>query len=188
MIERKEHYDEDSGLSPKFSEDLNTLFKPHLSVPPEVDRAVLDQAHRHLTRSCKPRRPFRWAASIAAAAAVIIFAFLFNIAREPTAETARETAQDTARKHTFRTARKPAPALVSSVIAEAQVDIDLNGRVDILDAFKLARHVESTSTDRTKTNLSLQKQGWDINGDGLVNRNDVDLVASAAVRLDKGVL
>ena len=188
MTEKKEHYDEDSdlGLSPKFSEDLSTLFKPHLSVPPEVDRAVLDQAHRHLTRPCKPRRPFRWAASIAAAAAVIIFAFIFNIAREPTAEMAREAAQDTAKKHALYTARKPAPALVSSVIAKAQVDIDRNGRLDILDAFKLARHVEST--DRTKTNLFLRKQGWDINGDGLVNRNDVDLVASAAVRLDKGVL
>ena len=190
MTERKEHYDEDSdlGLSPKFSEDLNTLFKPHLSVPPEVDRAVLDQVHRHLSRRYRPRRAFRWAASTAAAAAVIIFAFILNIAREPTAEMAREAAQDTAKKYTSYTARKPAPALVSSVIAEAQIDIDQNGRVDILDAFKLARHVESESTDRTETNLSLRKQGWDINGDGLVNRKDVDLVASAAVRLDKGVL
>ncbi|GAI72881.1 unnamed protein product, partial [marine sediment metagenome] len=50
-------------------------------------------------------------------------------------------------------------------------------------------HIESA--DRSKTNLSpvsgtgqaLRKQGWDINGDGFVNRNDVDLVASAAVSL-----
>jgi len=51
--------------------------------------------------------------------------------------------------------------------------------VDILDAFKLARHVEST--DRTE-------KKWDINGDGVVNSDDVDLIALAAVRLDKGVL
>jgi hypothetical protein len=73
------------------------------------------------------------------------------------------------------------------VVAEARaIDIDRNGRVDILDAFKLARQIESAG--RTEANLSLREQGWDMNGDGLVNRNDVDLVASAAVRLDKGVL
>jgi len=50
--------------------------------------------------------------------------------------------------------------------------------VDILDAFKLARHVESAGAVEAK---------WDFNADGLVNRKDVDAVASAAVRLDKGV-
>jgi hypothetical protein len=60
--------------------------------------------------------------------------------------------------------------------------------VDILDAFKLAKSIESTEP--------IEKE-WDINGDGLVNSSDVDLVASAAVRLptqktrakvDKGVI
>jgi hypothetical protein len=176
------------SISDKFREDLKSIYRPAESVPPEVDRAVLDQAHRHLIRRYRPRRRFRWAASIAAAAAVVIFAFILNIARVPTTETAREAAQDTARQRASYTARKPVSALVNSVIAEAQVDIDQNGRVDILDAFKLARHIESESTGRAETSLSLRKQGWDINGDGLVNRNDVDLVASAAVRLDKGIL
>jgi hypothetical protein len=58
-------------------------------------------------------------------------------------------------------------------------DIDRNGRVDILDAFKLAKHIESAGSTETK---------WDINGDGLIDRSDVDVVALAAVRLDKGVL
>lgn len=188
MPENERQFDKDFDLriSPRLSADLKAVLRPQGTVPPEADRAVLDQVHRHLSRRYRPRRRFRWAASIAAAAAVVIFAFIFNISREPTAEMARETAQDAARKRTSYTARKPAPALVSSVIAKAQVDIDRNGRVDILDAFKLARHVEST--DRTETNLSLRKQGWDINGDGVVNSDDVDLIALAAVRLDKGVL
>jgi hypothetical protein len=110
---------------------------------------------------------------VAAAAAVIIFAFSLNLTQ------------------------KPGPSTSRTVLVKAQaIDIDRNGRVDILDAFKLARHIESA--DRTKTNLSpvsstgqaLRKRGWDINGDGLVDRNDVDSVALAAVRLDKnkGVL
>jgi hypothetical protein len=61
----------------------------------------------------------------------------------------------------------------------AQADIDQNGRLNILDAFKLARNIEA--------GLHLERT-WDINGDGLVNREDVDKVAFAAVSLDRGIL
>jgi len=172
MTEKKEHFDEDLDLriSPKLSEDLNTIFKPQFSVPSEVDRAIIDKVHQHFIPKHWRHRIFHhislW--RIAAAAAVIIFAFSLNLTQ------------------------KHGPSTSRTVLVEAQaVDIDRNGRVDILDAFKLARHIESA--DRTKTNLSpvsstgqaLRKQGWDINGDGLVNRNDVDLVASAAVSLSR---
>jgi len=177
MTEKKEHFDEDLDLkvSPKLLEDLNTIFKPQFSVPPELDRAIMDKAHQHFIPKHWRHRVFRHVSiwRVAAAAAVIIFAFSLNLTE------------------------KPGPSTSRTVLVKAQaVDIDRNGRVDILDAFKLARHIESA--DRTKTNLSpvsstgqaLRKQGWDINGDGLVNRNDVDSVALAAVQLNKnkGVL
>ncbi|MHC4583189.1 MAG: dockerin type I domain-containing protein [Planctomycetota bacterium] len=160
MSEETKHFDEDLNLrvSPKFSEDLNTLFKQQFSIPPDVDRAVLDKAHQHFTQKHWSHHILRhiniW--RIAAAAAVIIFAFSLNLTQ------------------------KPGPTTSQSLLVEARaVDIDRNGRVDILDAFKLARYVESAEDTDKK---------WDINGDGLVNSNDVDLVASAAVRLDKGIL
>ncbi len=177
MTDKKEHFDEDLDLkvSPKLSEDLNALFKRQFSVPPELDRAIIDKAHQHFIPKHWRHRVFRHVSiwRVAAAAAVIIFAFSLNLTE------------------------KPGPSTSRTVLVKAQaIDIDRNGRVDILDAFKLARHIESA--DRTKTNLSpvsstgqaLRKQGWDINGDGLVDRNDVDSVALAAVRLDKnkGVL
>ena len=162
MTEKKGHFDEDLDLkvSLKFSEDLNTLFEPQFSVPPEVDRSIIDKAHQHLIPRHWRHRVFRhislW--RFAAAAAVIIFAFSLNLTQEPGPSTSR------------------------TVLVKAQaIDIDRNGRVDILDAFKLARHIETA--DRTD-------KKWDINEDGVVNRKDVDLVALAAVRLDKdkGVL
>lgn len=155
MTERMEHFDEDLDLraSTKLSADLGALFDPQNSVPPEVDRAVLDRVHRHFIR-----RRFRWVGlwKVAAAAAVIIFAFSLDLTKraEPVAD-------------------RSAPAKTQAV------DIDQNGRVDILDAFTLARNIESAGPAKKK---------WDINGDGLVNRDDVDMVAFAAVRLDKGVL
>ena len=175
MTDRKEHFDEDlegrreAGtevkVPPKLAADLNALFEPPLTVPPEVDRAVMDRASQHFVRrqSIKGgRRRLRWAGTAAAAAAVIIFALVFDFTKQSS------------------------PTISQLDHPVARADIDRSGRVDILDALKLARHIESAS--RAETSLSLRKQGWDINGDGLVNRSDVDLVAYAAVRLDKGVL
>ena len=56
-------------------------------------------------------------------------------------------------------------------------DFDGDGRVDILDAFALARHLESAHKPKDK---------WDMNGDGIVDRADVDRIAMAAVSLKRG--
>jgi hypothetical protein len=118
----------------------------------------MDRANKHLRplQSGKRRRlRIHWGWRIAAAAAVIILAFSLDLTKQ------HDRTTD------------------SLTLSKAQaVDIDRNGRVDILDAFKLARHIETAG--RTE-------KEWDFNGDGLIDRNDVDVVAFAAVRLDKGV-
>ena len=160
MNKRQEHFDEDLDfrVPSKLSADLNSLFQPQDGVPPEVDRAVLNRADKHFAgiKSVKGRiLRIHWAWRIAAAAAVIIFAFSLDLTQQT------------------------GPVTDSISLNETQVaDIDRNGRVDILDAFKLARHIESAGLAETK---------WDVNGDGLIDRSDVDTVAFAAVRLDKGV-
>jgi len=143
----------------KLSADLNALFQPRVGVPPEVDRAVMDRAHKHFA-GIKPTKDKRlrvhWAWRIAAVAAVIIFAFSLDLTKQTAPTTDRFSLSET-----------------------QAADIDRNGRVDILDAFKLAKQIESAGPAETE---------WDINGDGLIDRSDVDVVALAAVRLDKGVL
>jgi hypothetical protein len=57
------------------------------------------------------------------------------------------------------------------------LDINGDGRVDILDAFALARSLAAESATRRE---------WDVNGDGVVNREDVDVIAMSAVRIDRG--
>jgi hypothetical protein len=159
MTEKNKHFDEDLDfrVPPKLSADLNALFKPQLGVPPEVDRAVMDRAYRHFAalQSGQGKRRIHWAWRIAAAVAVVIFAFSLDLTKQagPTKDRA-------------------------SLSKIQPVDIDRNGRVDILDAFKLARHLETASPSEKE---------WDINGDGVIDRSDVDIVAHAAVRLDKGV-
>jgi len=160
MTDRTRHSDDDVGpkISRRFDATMKELFEPPVGVPPEVDRAILDRAYKHFRQvpaengRRKVHRTWFW--RVAAAAAVVILAFSLDL--------------------TTRVEQTPE----RSGKAQA-VDIDQNGRVDILDAFKLARQIESAGPT---------KQDWDLNGDGLVDRHDVDVVAFAAVRLDKGVL
>ena len=163
MTEEREYFDEDQdlGVSAKLTADLDALFKPQLSVPPEVDRVILDRAGRHFAGrkfAEAGRRRLRWLGlwKVAAAAAVVILAFSLNLTN------------------------KPEPTVHRAVLTKAAaLDFDRNGRVDILDAFKLARRIELAS---------YTSADMDINGDGLINRGDVDAVAMAAVSLDKGVI
>lgn len=55
-------------------------------------------------------------------------------------------------------------------------DIDGNGRVDILDAFVLSQKIDAHSAGPSE----------DFNGDGVIDKRDVDAVAAVAVRLPAG--
>ncbi|HUT28443.1 MAG TPA: dockerin type I domain-containing protein [Sedimentisphaerales bacterium] len=165
MATENQHFDENIDLEAgqKLSTDLKALFEPQGSVPPQVDRAIMDRANKRFVRRGR-RLVVRWAGSAAAAAAVIILVLLVDPSHKRTSRQAAES---------FDAGK------TSLAAADLPPDIDRSGRVDILDAFKLARHIKAGGQPNKK---------WDMNGDGLVDRKDVDLVAFAAVRLDKGVL
>ena len=67
------------------------------------------------------------------------------------------------------------PGLRSGALSRE--DIDGNGRVNIVDALVLAQGIETPDA---------VKKEWDVNGDGRVDRVDVDTVAMAAVSLKRG--
>ena len=170
MTNKNGHFNEDSNLkvSSKFTADIKSLYQTKHKVSPEVDRAVIDRAYEHFAQKkftkTKVRR-FRlvhlW--KVAAAAAVIILAFSLDLTQQTVQERPEQN-----------------QAVRSVAVVEGRNnDIDHNGRVDILDAFTLAKQIES---DR------YNEADCDINGDGIVDNKDIDTVALAAVRLDKGVL
>jgi len=57
------------------------------------------------------------------------------------------------------------------------MDVNRSGRVDILDAFAMARRIETGPSP---------DPAWDMNHDGKIDRQDVDVVAMAAVKIDGG--
>ena len=69
-----------------------------------------------------------------------------------------------------------APGAVGSS-AFARWDLNQDGRVDILDAFALARQLKQGGAS------SLQ---LDVNGDGVVDDRDVTAIAARAVKLERG--
>ena len=142
----------------KLSADLKLLSKPPESVPPEVDRHIMDMANRRLRR-----RPVRkWIGWTATAAAAVFI--IFSLTYQPETTVVRRFSKD-----------KAAPEMMAMSVVPA--DIDRNGQVNILDAFKLARSLETSQARESQ---------WDINGDGQIDRGDVETIAMVAVSLDKG--
>ena len=136
-----------SGLA----EDLAELYRPPIEVPREVDDGILFAARR---RFGDTRRSHWWGA-IGTAAAIVFVVFLVQHALRPPAPTA-------------------GPPEGEQLLVMNHRDVDGSGRVDILDAFALARQLKSGGAGG---------EHWDVNGDGRVDRADVDAIAMTAVRL-----
>jgi len=158
----KEDKDESSTPSPgeggleRLRDDLRFLYRRTPPVPPEIDRAILAQGPPQGTQSLG-RRIIRLRTAAAVAAALLLAATGVWLVPQ------------------LRTPRAPEDSgKVAGRTAESSLDFDGSKRVDILDAFWLARKIEEKGPMDPR---------WDLNGDGVVNQADVDIVAQAAVRV-----
>ncbi len=151
-----EHSDE---FVPEFVlSELKDRYGPAPEVPVSVDRAILADAQRFLAERVSPVRrhrqwsSLRWAAigsTVAAASLMLITLWPRLESNNGPLETAGNRTSDL-----------------------NENDIDQNGRVDILDAFVMARQIQSGDS-----------RARDVNHDGRRDQLDVDLVARNAVML-----
>ena len=151
--------DSDLQAPPAFARDLKALYTPPSAIPPTTDETILARTRRQSVGRRRKRLLLRWAVPPAAAAAVIMWV-VFNPFVTPDVEISPHSA-----------------GIVGTHQLADHRDIDGNGRVDILDALALARSIKDNRVG---------EQPWDFNGDGLIDRKDVDTVAQSAVRLNKG--
>ena len=131
----------------RLTDDLSRLCRTPVTVPSEIDQSIITMARRDFTAGRRTRHLVEWLSTAAVAAAVLLVVFWAGHEHESSLQT--EIARE---------------------------DVDGSGRVDILDAFALARAIETKSAYRPQ---------WDLNGDEVVDRLDVDTVALAAVSLRK---
>ena len=128
---------------------LGGLQPKKISVPAEVDRAILDGAGKRIRRPWK-----RYLLPVSAAAAVLL---AVSVTLLLTTGSAPDLAQN------------------KEMMAGRPQDLDGDGRVTILDAFLLARTIQSGRKPNPE---------WDVNHDGLFNQDDIDQIAATAVSLD----
>lgn len=144
---------DEPALPASLVEALGGLHRHGLpEVPGEIDRAVLAEARAGYYRRRRfwvAARAIGSAAAVAAAAVVVVVVYVDR--------------------------HRSAPTPVAATQVARPGDIDGNGRVDILDAFLLAKRVEAKAPP---------VRGDDVNGDGVVDRADVDRVAGWAVRVE----
>jgi len=148
--------EDEPKIPDRLKKDLQALYGSTVDIPFSADEAILEAARRRL----KPRPAYigrlRWAGAVAAAAvltmAVALLLYEGYGRTRSTAKVVRKVSTDT----------------------PGGKDFNADGRIDILDAFTLARHIENTES---------RSRAGDINSDGVVDRSDVDLIAMAAVSL-----
>ena len=139
----------DAGMN-RLRDGLERLYAAPGRVPADIDRLILSSARAAIVRRGRMRLALRWCGGAAAAAAVLFLAIRFY-------------------------PRPPIPAQPSpSVAAASGEDLNGDGKVDMLDAYLLARRIEL----KQQTTPAM-----DFNKDGIVDRKDADLIALDAVKL-----
>jgi len=142
-------------VNEQFAGDLKKLYGPKGHVPARVDMGVLGAAGGKLVRKAPGR--LRWVG--AGVAAAILLLVMLNLQQGGTKQA------------------PTAPTSMAQVSLQRNAeDINGDGRVDMLDALRVARAIEAGRVDMK----------LDLNGDGVVDKRDVDAVAMTAVKLGKG--
>ena len=140
---------------PDLARDLAALGRRNIEVPTDIDDVVMAAARSALRErrggNIATRHWARWTA-VAAGLALLVWTGSLM--------TSKPVVQ---------------PAALRTLVS-GPGDFDRSGRVDILDAFALARQLDS----------DIAPTFGDFNGDGRIDRADVDAIAMAAVRLTEG--
>lgn len=159
---------------PKLVTALRQLPQEHVFVPPTLDEAILKAARTHLGGAEKPKRRWLrlipWTVAAAGFATAVLVAYPYAtqfLGFEPSTVSVRRGMEN----RTEPGARPPQ----NHGLEYAREDINRDGKVDILDAFLLAKKLRAAPTD---FNL-------DMNRDRLLDQHDVETIAAHAVSLEK---
>lgn len=218
MNRQVQHPDDESqvAVQKELKDDLVGLYGTDVSIPPARNEAILSMAREHMARRRRLRLILRRSLQVASAAAVMALAVLLirPNPRSNAPSAPLRIAQNEPKLGGLNEPELTAPNELKLAETAHPKDIDHNGRVDILDAFVLARRIESradalvgpkkkqdrfvfqptdpggqpTTANGASQKTNLSRFSGDVNGDGVIDNGDVDAVAMAAVRLKGGAL
>ena len=180
-ISPKHEEPDDASLQapPELVSALKRLPQERLFVPPTVDEAVVRAAREHLGggksgQTHLQRGSFRewlslsvsWKVWAGAGIGVVVLALIAHQFLSPRGRTFGVGNPFASSRPVSEPVRAPLPANAST-----------ERRMDILDAFTLARQLKAGP---------VREPRWDVNHDGIVDERDVRAIAVEVVRLDKG--
>jgi hypothetical protein len=183
-MQNEQHNDENLEAPPRLVSALRQLSKESLFVPPTVDEALMKAARQHLgQREKKGMGWFRllpWSVATAGLAAAIFFAYP-DAKERPSRSSHQGAGQSTISRSTKSVQGESEPGesgvqWQSHGLAEVREDLNSDGKVDILDAFMLAKKLQRAPASDSR---------FDVNGDGVIDRRDVETIAAHAVSLEK---
>ncbi len=159
MKNDKDFEEIDDALPEAVKSALSVRYGGTPSVSSEIDKSILADARRYFEQpgsaSLRPARPRKISAwQWTAIASTITAACAVSVVWQPAEKTGESFIKAT------------------KVQEPEGSDVDRNGRVDILDAFALARQIRDGVGS-----------GHDINHDGRFDQRDIELVAGESVKL-----
>lgn len=165
------HYD---SLPTEIVDALRELDGPAVLPDAQHDADVFSGARQHLAPLNRQRRNRRLfigggVGGALAAAAMIGIVVMLGPFREDWSDF--EVAMDSAEETSIE---ESAPYIPDTDVAAG--DLDANGRVNILDAYTLARRIEQGRAN----------QSFDLDADGNVDQRDIDWIANQAVAIKPG--
>ena len=149
----------DDKLPEALIADLRGVYRGEVRVPREVDSRILNDARAGFAKRSRFRYRLLYS-GFAAAAAILIVGIILPELLPP------------AHDAPHRSVATKFLSVMPEATAAAAEDVDHSGKVDILDAFVVAKLVE--------TGKQIDA-AYDVNGDGKVDQSDVDRIAHAAV-------
>jgi len=170
-------HSKDLGLEapPKLAAALKQLPSEPIFVPPTVDEALLKAAHLHL---CPPQRkrtnwfrlmPWTVATTGFGAAVLLAYPYAKNFLGLGQSRKAATRGWASTGNSNFQPQ--------SHGLAAVSEDLNHDGKVDILDAFMLARKLQGPP---------ISDPHLDVNADGVIDHRDIEAIAAHAVSLGKG--
>jgi hypothetical protein len=179
-MQNEQNKDENLDAPPRLVAALRQLPREPVFIPPTLDEGLMKAARQHLGQREKKRmgwfRLLPWGVATAGLAAAVLLAYPH--AKEKFLGPGRSMVSRSTKsfRHGSENTGQPGIQLQSHGVADVREDLNGDGKIDILDAFMLAKKLQGTPT----SDLRL-----DVNGDGAIDRRDVDTIATHAVSLEK---
>jgi hypothetical protein len=175
-MQNEQHNDENLEAPPRLVAALRQLPKEPVFVPPTVDEALMKAASQHLGQREKKRivwfRLLPWSVATAGLAAVLFLVY----PRAKESRTGSTVSRSTKSVQGGSEPSEPGVQWQSHGVADVREDLNGDGKVDILDAFMLAKKLQGAPASDSRL---------DVNGDGVIDRRDVETIAAHAVSLEK---